>query len=91
MQNFNANLMQLVSGRYDYYVTRNCNFSVQNCQSYQELCNCNNFHLITINLHKFLLFSQHSCQVVYHRPPKLPGTENTFSVSIFSKKLVKPL
>ena len=47
--------MQLVSDRYDYKVTRNCNFSVQNGQSCQEICNCNNFHLITINVHKFEL------------------------------------
>ena len=31
-QNFNANIMQLVSSQYDYQVTRNCNFSVQNGQ-----------------------------------------------------------
>ena len=47
-QNFNANLMQLVSDGYDQ-VTRNCNFSGQNGQSCQEICKCNNFHLFTIN------------------------------------------
>ena len=55
MRNFNANLMQLVSDRYDYQVTRNCNFSDQNGQSCQEICKCNNFHLFTINGHKFSL------------------------------------
>ena len=52
-QNFNANLMQLASDRYDYHVTRNYNFSDQNGQSFQEICKCNNFHLFTINGHKF--------------------------------------
>ena len=27
---------------------------------------------------------------MYHRPPKLPGTGNTFSRSFFSKKVVRP-
>ena len=53
MHNVNANLMQLVLGLYDYYVTRNCNFSGQNRQSCQEISNCNNFYLFTINGHKF--------------------------------------
>ena len=53
MENFNANLMQLVPGRYDYYVTRNYIFSGQNGQSCQEISNGNNFHLFTINGHKF--------------------------------------
>ena len=44
--NFNANLMQLVPDRYDYLVTRNCDFSGQNGQSCLEICKCNNFHLI---------------------------------------------
>ena len=47
--------MQLVSGRHDYHVTRNCNFSVQNGQSCPEICkSCKNFHLITINIHPSL-------------------------------------
>ena len=29
----------------------------------------------------FKLFSDHSCQVVHHRAPKLPGTGNTFNSS----------
>ena len=40
-------LMQLVSGRYDCYVTHNCKFTVQNGQ---EICNCNNFHSIVAKL-----------------------------------------
>ena len=52
-RNFNANLMQLVPDRYDYQVTRNCNFCGQSVQSCQEICKCNNFHLFTINGHKF--------------------------------------
>ena len=55
MQKFNVNLMQLVSDRYDYYVTRNCNFNCKNGQSCQEICNCNNVYLIMINVHKFEL------------------------------------
>ena len=51
MQNFNANKMQLVSDRYDYYVTRT--LSVQNGQCCLEMCNCDNFYLITINGHRF--------------------------------------
>ena len=39
----------------------------------------------------FDLFSQHSCQGVNHRAPKLPGTGNTFSRSFFSNKFVRPL
>ena len=39
----------------------------------------------------FELFSQHSCQVVYHRPLKLPGNGNPFSIYIFLKKVVRPL
>ena len=39
----------------------------------------------------FELFPQHSCQVVYHRPPKLQGTGNTFSRSFFSIQIVRPL
>ena len=30
----------------------------------------------------FELFTQHSCQIVYHRAPKLPGPE-TLSVGYF--------
>ena len=91
--------MQLVLGRYDYKVTRNSNFSVQNGQNCQEMPNCSNFILIMTNLPKFQrkmvylissrsfkLFSEHSCQVVLHRAPKLPGTGNTFNSSFFSKK-----
>ena len=37
----------------------------------------------------FELFPQHSCKVVYHRPPKLPETGNNFSRSFFSKKNVR--
>ena len=86
-KNFNTNLMQLVLGRHNYYVTRNSNFSVQNEQSCQEIPNCSNFKLIVINLPKFQrtlvflifprsfkLFSEHSYQVVDHRAPKLPRT-----------------
>ena len=109
MQNYKANLMQLVPSRSDYQVTRNCNFSGQNGQSCQEICNCHNFHFIfTINGHQILtengvfhiskpiprsfkLFPQHSCQVVYHRPPKLPGTGNTFSRYFFFFKVVRTL
>ena len=97
--------MQLVPGRYDYQLTRNCNFSGQNGQSCQEICNCNNFHLFTTQIstengvfhiskpipRSFELFPQHSCQVVYHRLPKLPENGNTFSRSFFSKKVVRPL
>ena len=42
-----------VLGRYDYQVTRNSNFSVQNEQSCQKIPNCSNFKLITTNLPKF--------------------------------------
>ena len=52
-QNFNANLMQLVSGQYDYHLTRNYNFSGQNGQSCQEICNCKQIHLFAINGHTF--------------------------------------
>ena len=46
--------MQLVLGRYDYEVTRNSNFSVQNGQiSCQEIPNCSNLKLIMTNLPKF--------------------------------------
>ena len=96
--------MQLVLGRYDYYVTRNSNFSVQNEQSCQEIPNCSNFKLIMTNLPKFQwklvylisprpfkLFSEHSCQVVDHRAPKLPRTGNSFNSLFFSKKVVKLL
>ena len=54
-RNFNANLIQLVPDQYDYQVTRNCNFSDQIGQSCQEICKSNNFHLFTINGHKFKL------------------------------------
>ena len=37
--------MQLVSGRYDYNVTCNCNFSVQNDHSCQKVCIFNSFQL----------------------------------------------
>ena len=47
--------MQLVSDRYDYLITRNYNISGQNGQSCQEIYNCNNFYLFTINGHKFQL------------------------------------
>ena len=56
MKNFDTNSMQLVLGRYDYYVTRNSNFSVQNEQSCQEIptnSNCSNFKLIMTNLPNF--------------------------------------
>ena len=46
-QNFIMNIIQLVSGR-------NCNVSVRNGKSCQEICNCNNF-LFMVNLHKILL------------------------------------
>ena len=49
------------------------------------------FHISKPTSRSFELFSQHSCQVVYHRPPKLPETGNTFSRSFFSKKVVRPL
>ena len=91
--------MQLVLGRYDYKVTRNSNFSVQNEQSCQEIPNCSNFKLFITNLPKFQrklvyfisprlfkLFSEHSCQVVDHRTPKLPRTGNSFKSLFFSKK-----
>ena len=100
-KNFNTNLMQLVLGRYDYKVTRNSNFSVQNKQSCQEILNCSNFRLIITNLPKFQrklvylispmsfkLFSEHSCQVVDHRAPKLPRTGNSFNSFFFPKKLL---
>ena len=74
--------MQLVqvSGRYNYKVTRNCNYSVQNGQRCQEIYKCNNFkthydkftQIFTeigvfpiFYLRSFGLFSQHNCQVVY--------------------------
>ena len=38
--NFNASL---ILSHYDYYLTRNCNFSVKTGQICQEICNCNNF------------------------------------------------
>ena len=93
--------MQLVLGRYDYYVTRNSNFSVQNEQSCQEIPNCSNFKLIMTNLPKFQrklvylislrsfkLLSEHSCQVMDHRAPKFPRTGNSFRSLFFSKKLL---
>ena len=49
------------------------------------------FHISKPISRSFELFPQHSCQVVYHRPPKLPETGNTFSRSFFSKKVVRPL
>ena len=80
------------------------NFNVQNGESCQEIPNCSNFKLIVINLPKFQrklvylispssfkLFSEHSCQVVLHGAPKLPGTGNTFNSSFFSKIVVTPL
>ena len=72
-RNFNANLMQLVPDRYNYQVTRNCNFSDQNGQSCQEICKCNNFHLFTINGHKF------SLKMVYFiYPSRFQGHLNYF-------------
>ena len=41
-------------------------------------------HLISPR--SFKLFSEHSCQVVDHRAPKLPRTENSFNSLFFSKK-----
>ena len=49
------------------------------------------FHISKPIPRSFEIFPQHSFQVVYHRPPKLPGTGNTFSRSCFSKKVVRPL
>ena len=49
------------------------------------------FHISKPIPKSFELFPQHSCQVMQHRPPKLPGTGNTFSRSFFSKKVVRPL
>ena len=49
------------------------------------------FHISKPITRSFELFPQHSCQVVYHRPPKLPETGNTFSRSFFPKKVVRPL
>ena len=50
--------MQLVPDRYDYQVTRNCNFSGQNGQSCQEISNCNSifsqFTEILTETHEFL-------------------------------------
>ena len=46
------------------------------------------FHISRPIPRSFELFPQHSCQVVYNRPPKLPGTGNTFSRSFFQKKLL---
>ena len=93
--------MQLVLGRYDYEVTRNSNFSVQNEQSCQEIPNCSNFKLIMTSLPKFQrklvyllsprsfkLFSVNSCQVVDHRAPKLPRTGNSFNSVFLPKKLL---
>ena len=93
--------MQLVLGRYDYFVTRNSNFSVQNKQSCQEITNCSNFKFIITNLPKFQrklvylisprlfkLFSEHSCQVVDHRAQKLPRTGKSFNSLFFLKKLL---
>ena len=39
------------------------------------------------------LFSQHSCQVVHHRAPKLTETENTYKYnrSFKKKEIVRPL
>ena len=34
------------------------------------------------------LFSQRSCQVVYYRASKLPGTKNTFNRSFLKTKLL---
>ena len=45
--------MQIVSGSYDFYLTRKCNFSVQTSQSCHEISNCKNVLLIMINLPKF--------------------------------------
>ena len=93
--------MQLVLGRYDYQATRNSNFSVQNEQSCQKIPNCSHFKLIMPNLPNFQrklvylispgsfkLFSEHSCQVVDHRAPKLLRTGNTFNSLFFQKKLL---
>ena len=58
--------MQLVTGR-------NCNFSVQNRQSCQDISNRNNFHLFTINGHKF------SVKMVYFiYPSRFQGHLNYF-------------
>ena len=65
--------MQLVSDRYDYYLTRNCNFSGQNGQSCQEICNCNNFHLFAINGHKYYLK-----MVYFIYPSRFQGHLNYF-------------
>ena len=46
------------------------------------------FHISKPIPRSFELFPQHSCQVVYHRPPKLPETGNTFSRSFFQKKVL---
>ena len=71
--------MQLVADRYDYQVTRNCNFSDQNGQSCQEICKCNNFQLFTINGHKF------SLKMVYFiYPSRFQGHFNFNSISILS-------
>ena len=95
--------MQLVLGRYDYYVTRNSNFSVQNKQSCQEIPNCGNFKLIMTNLPKFQLklvylifpssFKLFQCIVA-----KLWTTEHqscqepeTLSIVHFFQNVVKPL
>ena len=71
---------------------RNCNFSVQNGQSCQDLCNCNNFFthygkftqiikdIVEFHISKVIcIILQHSCQVVHHRAPKLSGAGDTFS------------
>ena len=51
--------MQLVLEQYDYNVTRNSNFRVQNRQSCQEIPNCSNFKLIMtiyLNFNKIGVF-----------------------------------
>ena len=52
---------------------RNCNFSGQNGKSCQEICNCNNFHLLTINGHKFQLK-----MVYFIYPSRFQGQLNYF-------------
>ena len=79
--------MQLVPGRYDLVakigkVAKKYVIAIIFIFFYdkwtQTLTENGVFHISKPIPGSFELFPQHSCQVVYHRPPKLPGTGNTF-------------
>ena len=70
---------------------------------YEEICNCNNYQLIMIILHKLIAteiavfritkdnFSQHSCQVVRPQSTKVARNWKHFLWVFFSKNIANPL